>query len=59
MSWHSHSSGKLGFFSIDVVKSGSTPVGGVGQFRVKADKEEGQRFGQRLAQARVVTNWIQ
>jgi len=32
---------------------------GSSQVQIKVDKREGQRFGQRLALARVVTNWIQ
>jgi len=32
---------------------------GSGQVRTKTDEGRGQRFGQRLARARVATDWIQ
>jgi len=43
----------------DGVKSRSTLVGGPVKSRRKRTRAEGQRFGQRLAWARVVTDWIQ
>jgi len=44
---------------LQTVKSGSTPVGGPVKSGQKRTRAGGQRFGQRLARARVATNWIQ